>query len=153
MEPSCLLDSCLDVWIRFHVSFHSSIKSCAHYFIFFLTSVRLSMYRLLPISQSNWRQSSCVSLFVKRKSIYSNRSNLIAFVIEEVTLRIGYKYRWLEDLIILLPSSYVLISLSSCHVYGSAINHIHYYRSKFWHTGVKNQITSTREPERFFIYW
>ena len=60
------------------------------------------MYPLFPISQSNWRQSSCVSLFVKRKSIYSKRSNLIAFVIEEeVTLSISYKYRWLEDLIIL----------------------------------------------------
>lgn len=123
-------------------------------FLFFLTSVRLSLYPLFPISQSNWRQSSCVSLFVKRKSIYSNRSNLIAFVIEEkVTLRIGYNYRWLEDLIILLPSSYVLISPSSCHVYGSAINHIHYYRSKFSQTGLKNQITNTREQERFFIYW
>lgn len=82
------------------------------------------MYPLFPISQSNWRQSSCVSLFLKRKSIYSKRANLIAFVIEEeVTLRIGYKHRWLEDLITLLPSGYVLISLSSCHVYGSAINH------------------------------
>lgn len=80
------------------------------------------MYPLFPISQWNWRQSSCVSLFLKRKSIYSKRANLIAFVIEEeVTLRIGYKHRWLEDLITLLPSSYV--SLSSCHVYGSAINH------------------------------
>lgn len=122
MGPSCLLDSSLDVWIRFHVLFkHQILRPLFH---FFLTSVRLSMYRLFPISQSNWRQSSCVSLFVKRKSIYRKRANLIAFVTEEeVTLRIGYKYRWLEDLIILLPSSYVLISLSSCHIYGSAINH------------------------------
>lgn len=102
MEPSCLLDSSLDVWIRFHVSFHSTSNLAPIISCFSLQAcVYLCIHYFPLVNQTGVNHLVLVSLWKEKVSTANAQIWLHLSLKKEVTLSISYKYRWLEDLIIL----------------------------------------------------